>query len=254
MRLNVKWLTALIILAALPMSGCGFMQKLRARDNVNKGVKAFTDQKYSAAAQYFEKAIELDPEFETARMYLATTYTSQFIPGSADPKSEEMGQKSISTFKEIVDKCKDLSSENCKNAMLSIASLYYQMRQYPESKEWCNRILKVDGSNAEAYYRIAVIDFDDTFEKTGVQGEMVSLMTQEETEEALKSIEEGLTCLSKALKSILTIPTPWNIRTSSGGRRPNLKQTKTSRPISSDRLTWYLKGSGSEAESPGRKG
>lgn len=200
MRLNVKWLTALIILAALPMSGCGFMQKLRARDNVNKGVKAFTDQKYSAAAQYFEKAIELDPEFETARMYLATTYTSQFIPGSADPKSEEMGQKGISTFKEIVDKCKDLSSENCKNAMLSIASLYYQMRQYPESKEWCNRILKVDGSNAEAYYRIAVIDFDDTFEKTGVQGEMVSLMTQEETEEALKSIEEGLTCLSKALE------------------------------------------------------
>jgi tetratricopeptide (TPR) repeat protein len=199
MRLNVKWLTVLLLLAALPLSGCSFMQKLRARDNVNKGVKAFTDQKYSAAAQFFEKAIELDPEFETARMYLATTYTSQFIPGSADPKSEEMAQKGITIFKEIVDKAADPSKPNI-NAMLSIASLYYQLKRYPESKEWCNRIMKVDGRNAEAYYRVAVIDFDDSYEKTGVQGEMVGLMTPEETSQIQANIEEGLTCLSKALE------------------------------------------------------
>src|SRR5512143_3405055 len=112
MKVNNKWLVILLLAAALPLSGCGFISKLRARDSLNKGVKAFTEQKYDAAAQFFEKTVELDPEFETARMYLATSYTSQFVPGSTDPKSEEMAQKGIATFKQVVDNAKDPANPN----------------------------------------------------------------------------------------------------------------------------------------------
>ena len=84
--------------------------------------------------------------------------------------------------------------------MLSIASLYYQLKQYPESKEWCRKVLEADPQNAEAYYRIAVIDFDDVFEKTGIQGENVEFMTPEERAKALRDIEEGLTSLNRALE------------------------------------------------------
>jgi len=199
MRLTTKWLIALFLLLALPLSGCGFLQKLKARDNVNKGVKAFTDQKYSAAAQYFEKAIDLDPNLENARMYLATTYTSQYIPGSVDPKSEEMAKKAIEIFSDIVSRASDPNKPNI-NAMLSIASLYYQLKQYQESKDWCNKILKVDGQNAEAYYRIAVIDYDQSYEQTGIEGEMVSYMPPEKTIKVLNDIEEGLTALDKAIE------------------------------------------------------
>lgn len=201
MRLNSRWLAVLLILALVPLAGgCGFMKKLQARDKLNKGVKAFTDQKYDAAAQYFEQAIELDPDFETSRMYLATAYTSQFIPGSSDPKSEEMANKGIETFKIVVDNANDPASPNKKTAMLSIASLYYQLKNFPESKNWCNNVLKIDPQNAEAYYRIAVIDFDDSLDKTGVQGELVELMTPEEKAATQAGVDEGLTCLSKALE------------------------------------------------------
>jgi tetratricopeptide (TPR) repeat protein len=200
MRLNSRWLAALLILALVPLTGCGFMRKLQARDKLNKGVKAFTDQKYEAAADFFSQAIELDPDFETSRMYLATAYTSQFIPGSSDPKSEEMAQKGIETFKQVVDSAKDPADPNKRTAMLSIASLYYQLKRYDESKEWCNNVLKIDPENAEAYYRIAVIDFDDSLEKTGVQGELVDLMTPEEKAKTRAWIDEGLTCLTKALE------------------------------------------------------
>jgi tetratricopeptide (TPR) repeat protein len=200
MRLNSKWLAVLLVLAVIPLSGCSFMRKLEARDKLNKGVKAFTEMKYDAAAQFFEKSLELDPDFETARMYLATAYTSQFIPGSSDPKSEEMAQKGIETFKQVVDNSKDPTSTTYINAMLSVASLYYQLKKYPESKEWCNKVLKVNPQNAEAYYRIAVIDYDDVFEKTGLQGENVEYMTPEEREQSLRDIEEGLTSLNKALE------------------------------------------------------
>jgi tetratricopeptide (TPR) repeat protein len=200
MRVNNKWLAALLIVAVVSLSGCGFMDKLRARDYLNKGVKAFTDMKYDAAAQYFQKTLELDPNFEIARMYLATAYTSQFVPGSTDPKSEEMAKKAIETFKEVVTRAKDPSKPNI-NAMISIASLYYQLKNYPESKVWCDKVLVVDPKNAEAYYRVAVMDYDDVAEKTGLQGENVEFMNPEDKKASLNKIEEGLGYIVKAVEA-----------------------------------------------------
>jgi len=205
MRLNTKWLAVLLVLAVIPLSGCGFVQKLRARDNLNKGVKAFTEQKYDAAAQYFEKSVDLDPDSdftETARMYLAIAFQSQFVPGSTDPKSEQTAQKGIEIFKDVVAKAKDPAnpSENVKSAMLSIASVFYQLKKYNDSKEWCNKVIKIDPQNAEAHYRIAVIDFDDSLEKTGVQGESVDMMTPDEKAKTQANIQEGLDMLGKAIE------------------------------------------------------
>jgi tetratricopeptide (TPR) repeat protein len=200
MRVNSKWLAALLLLAVVPLSGCGFMQKLRARDYLNKGVKAFTDQKYDSAAQYFKKTVDLDPNFEIARMYLATAYTSQFVPGSTDPKSEEMANKGITTFKEVVTRAKDPSKPNI-NAMISIASLYYQLKNYSESKIWCDKVLAVDPKNAEAYYRVAVMAYDDVAEKTGLQGENVEFMSPEDQKASSAKIDEGLGYISKAVEA-----------------------------------------------------
>jgi len=200
MRVKNKWVVIVLLTVAMPLlSGCGFIQRLRARDNLNKGVKAFTEQKYDEAAQYFEKSAQQDPEFDVALMYLATAYTSQFIPGSTDPKSNEMASKAIETFKEVVSTAKDPAHPNV-NAMLSIASLYYQLKDYDQSKEWCNRVLKIEPQNAEAFYRIAVIDYDDSLAATGIQGENVEFLTPEEVSRTQTAINEGLSCLEEALK------------------------------------------------------
>jgi tetratricopeptide (TPR) repeat protein len=199
MRLNSKWLMVLFILAVFPLSGCGFVQKLQARNNLNKGAKAYTDQKYEAAAQYFEKSLHLDPDFEAARMYLGTAYSSQFIPGANDPKSLEMADKAIKTFKEVVAKSADPNKPN-KNAMLGLAGLYWQLKQYDNSKEWCNQVLKFYPDNAEAYYRIAVMDHEDASEKTGTNGENIKDMKPEARDKILANINEGLTALAKAIE------------------------------------------------------
>jgi tetratricopeptide (TPR) repeat protein len=199
MKVNCKWLSVLLLFAALPLAGCNFVQKLNARDSLNKGVKAFTDQKYDAAAQFFEKAVQMDPELLDARMYLAHAHAAQFVPGSTDPKSEENARKAIESFALVADMAAAQSDEK-KNAMLSIASLYYQLKQYKESKEWCVKIFNAFPQTAEAYYRIAVMNFDDVLEKTGIQGENVEYMSPEEKTTALANIEEGLLNLDSALK------------------------------------------------------
>ena len=197
MKSQGKWLAILLLLLVLPLSGCGFIQKLRSRDALNKGVRAFTEQKYDIAAQHFEESIRLDPSFKIPRTYLATTYTSQFVPGSPDPKSNEMAQKAIQTFKDVLDLDKDNPDIN---SMISIASLYYQLREYDESKTWCRKILDTDPNSSEALYRIAVINFDDSLKKTGLQGENVEFLNSEEKSHTLADIQEGLTALDQALK------------------------------------------------------
>jgi|WetSurMetagenome_2_1015567.scaffolds.fasta_scaffold04659_2 tetratricopeptide (TPR) repeat protein len=199
MGLNNRWLAVLLVLAMLPLSGCGFMKKLQARDNLNKGVKEFTNNKFADASKLFEASLEQDPEFETARMYLAVSYTQQFVPGSTAEKNEEMAYKAIDTYKMVLDKAKDPAYPNI-NAMLSIATIYYQLDKLDESKEWCIRILKAYPNSADACYRIAVMDFDESLKKTGPKGEMVKFMDAAEKAEYLGKIEEGLTYLNRAIQ------------------------------------------------------
>jgi len=194
MRVNKKWLVIVALLAAIPASGCGFISKLRARDALNQGVKCFIDQKYDEAAKLFEESIRLDPQFNVARSYLASTYASQFVPGSPDPKSTEMAQKAISTFEGILE-----TEPSNTNAMLSIASLYYQLKDSDKSKEWCRKIQTVAPQNPESLYRIAVIDYDDSISKTGLQGESVEFLTNEQKEKTLQDIDEGLKAIDQAL-------------------------------------------------------
>jgi tetratricopeptide (TPR) repeat protein len=184
-----------VLAAAIPLSGCGFITKLRARDALNKGVKAFVDQKYEEATIMFEESIRLDPTFIIAKSYLASTYAAQFVPGSPDPKSKENGEKAIATFKSIVD-----TEPNNTTAMISIASLYYQLQDFPKSKEWCAKIQAIDPNNAEALYRVAVMDYETSVKNTGLQGENVEFLNAEEREQTLKDIDEGLSYVDKALK------------------------------------------------------
>ena len=45
---------------SLLATGC---QKLKARDQLNKGVQAFRNAQYSQAVEHFKTAVELDPTF-----------------------------------------------------------------------------------------------------------------------------------------------------------------------------------------------
>jgi len=89
---------ALIALATLT-SGC---QKLKARDNLNRGVQSFKATKYADAVEYFKKAVEFDPDFPTARLYLATAYMSQYIPGADSPENKQYAASAMDQFNKVL--------------------------------------------------------------------------------------------------------------------------------------------------------
>jgi tetratricopeptide (TPR) repeat protein len=138
-------------LAALVISASGCRQ-LKARDSLNKGVQSFRAARYPEAVDFFKTAVDLDPNFPTARLYLATAYELQYIPGAESPENMRYAQSAMDQFQKVLD-------QDPKNVLAtsSIASLYYNQRKFDQAEEWNKKVIAIDAKNKEAYYTLGVL-------------------------------------------------------------------------------------------------
>jgi len=148
---------ALFILAA-GVSGCN---KLRARDLLNKGVAAFKEAQFDKAVEFFKEAKELDPDLLNARLYLATAYASQYIPGAPSDENKRHGDEAIAEYKSVLEK-----DPNNLSAIDGLASILYQMagqpfdeKRFEESKSFHQRHIALKPQDPQPYYSIGVIDW-----------------------------------------------------------------------------------------------
>ena len=85
MKKNGRVVTILaVLLAMLSAVSC---DRLRARDQLNKGVQSYKDARYEEAIEHFKNAVQLDPSLMNAKLYLATAYMQQYIPGADSPEN-----------------------------------------------------------------------------------------------------------------------------------------------------------------------
>lgn len=203
-RYPTVFVTTLAGLLLLSAPGC---TKLRARDHLNKGVQAYKNAQYPDAVEQFKAAVELDPEFATARLYLATAYMSQYIPGADSPDNNRMAQMAHEEFLRVLEK--DPSNSV---ALASIASLYFHQKKFNESEEWFKKLIAAHPDNKEAYYTLGVIAWTRTFQKRmtaraemGMKPEDPGPLKDRKVREKLRAenlpiIEEGLKYLQKAVE------------------------------------------------------
>jgi len=156
--LLVAGIGALVLFA----TGC---DKLRSRDALNHGVQAYKGAKYTEAVDYFKTAVQLDPSNSIPRLYLATAYMSQYIPGADSPENMQFAQHAKEEFQQVLDK-----NASDTTALASLASLSYQQAQgmpdldqkikkLDEAKEWYLKLIAADPKNKEGFYSLAVIDW-----------------------------------------------------------------------------------------------
>lgn len=196
-------------------SGC---EKLRARDNLVKGINAFKSAKFADAVGNFKAAVELDPSLATARLYLATAYRSQYIPGAESEENRDFAKRAMEEFMKVYEQ-----EPNNKLALQSIASLHYdeaqaftaledKFKKLDEAKNWHEKILKVDPSAKESLYTIGVIAWAKTYpirKKARIELKMkdedpgpikdVKVRTQLATRN-MPIIEEGMAAMRKAIE------------------------------------------------------
>ncbi len=205
MKLNIQRATTALAALVLILSTAG-CNRLRSRDNLNKGVREYKSAKYAEAVKYFQTAIELDPEFATARLYLATAYMSQWIPGADSEENNKYAKAAEDNFKAVLEK-----DPNDKLAIASIASIYYNQKKFDIAKEWNERLLKVDPQNKEALYTLGVIAWGKAYPLRGEARAKLSMkpedpgpikdkkVREEVKEKNYQLVQDGIVALQKAV-------------------------------------------------------
>jgi tetratricopeptide (TPR) repeat protein len=163
---TAKWLAAIGLASMVVLSsGCA---KLKSRDEMNKGVQAYRNNKYSDAVNHFKEAVSLDPTNQNAKLYLATSYMVQWVPGAESPDNSKNYDMARRTFDDILKKDPTNSL-----ALASMASMAFnrattgsdadKLNALEEAKKWNQRRAEVDPKDAEAYYYLGVIDWTEAF-------------------------------------------------------------------------------------------
>ncbi|HKS74664.1 MAG TPA: tetratricopeptide repeat protein [Terriglobales bacterium] len=208
MKTTFRMLALLAVgLALLATLGC---DKLRARDQLNKGVAAYKNAKYEEAIDKFQNAVSLDPTLLNARLYLATAYAQQYIPGADTPDNNKMGDQAIGVYKDVLQR----DPKNI-NSIKGIAYIYLNMKKFEEAKDYYRKALEADPNDPEPYYSVGVIDWTQTYQPRMEERAKLGLKPEENLNpknkdqkkvcEELKAknsanIQDGIDNLKKALE------------------------------------------------------
>src|SRR5215203_377738 len=109
MKFNVRRFSALafLVLAVTSLTGCGFVNALRAKNVLNDGVRTFNRGKFDEAQGMFQEALEYDPENVNARFFYAMTVNAQFEKALNSQEVDktrtiELGRKTIKAFEDVL--------------------------------------------------------------------------------------------------------------------------------------------------------
>lgn len=148
----------LLATSTVVAAGCN---KLKARDLLNRGVEDYKAGQFDQAIEKFKQAAELDPNLTTARLYLATAYASQFIPGAPSEENRRKAEQAIAEFQRVLEK-----DPNNLSAIDGIGSLLFNMGATPydpkkleESKQYHLKHIQLAPNDPQPYYWVGVIDW-----------------------------------------------------------------------------------------------
>ena len=205
MPIGRKICIAVVVAAmALLATSCA---KLQARDQLNRGTQAFKNANYTEAVDHFKNAIQLDPGFVAARLYLAVAYMMQYIPGAESPENMQMAQADIDQFQRVL--AKDPKNDV---ALAYMASLYFNQKKFDDAKVWYDKLISVKPDSKEAYYTLGVIAWSKWYPvlmaaraKASMRPEDPGPLKDKKAKEELKAqwmpvVQGGLDSLKKALE------------------------------------------------------
>jgi tetratricopeptide (TPR) repeat protein len=191
--------------------------KLRARELLHAGVQSFRNGDYAQAIEDFKQAKTLDPSLLNARLYLATAYATQFIPGVPDVNNTRMGEQAVEEFKRVLD----LDWQNL-SAIDGLGSILYHMAEAPfdstkmeESKSYYLQHIQLKPDDPEPYYWIGAIDWAIAFHankslreeynrlgtgKIKDSDPLPAILGARFREQVGREVEEGIEMLKKAME------------------------------------------------------
>jgi tetratricopeptide (TPR) repeat protein len=214
--MNRKWTYFLAALAAglLALAGTG-CEKLRARDQLNKGVQSFKNAKYPEAVERFKEAVRLDPTFQTARLYLGAAYMSQYIPGVPSEENERNAKAAKETFAEVLATeprnevaIESMASLNFNEAQ-ALSDLGEKVKKLEEAQKWYKDLSVVNPKKKEAFYSLGVIAWTKGYAALGQARNKIGMRPEEPGPLKDKKVREELkvvymTVITDGIQNLMT--------------------------------------------------
>jgi tetratricopeptide (TPR) repeat protein len=155
---------AVVVLAAMPLTGCTFFSELSAVRTFKDANLAYQRANYDEAIELYEEVLEVidaggDSELAAnltpAYFYIANAYDSQFQPGLQDPENIETLDEAIKYYELAVDNISDTSLKTLSMQYL-VAAFGSNKANDPSRAEPVIRAMILDDpENPDNYFRLA---------------------------------------------------------------------------------------------------
>jgi tetratricopeptide (TPR) repeat protein len=195
-----------VLCLALALASTLAAQPATADQQMSLGIEAYRSGRYAAAAEHFASALKLDPGYGDARLYLATAYMVQYVPGLETAENRRLAQQALDEFEQVL-----ILDPEHEVALASIASLYYKERKFEDAREWYEKLVSLNPDNRDAWYTLGVIAwrqwhpaYDEARAKLSMKPEEGGPLPDKAVREDLKrrygaTVDEGIRDLEKAL-------------------------------------------------------
>lgn len=220
---------AVVFIAVLVItsSGCGVINRIRAKNQLNEAARSYREGRFPEAEQHSREAAALDPNNKTAPMFIARTIHAQYRPGVQSPENIAKAQQAIEAYQQLLAR-----NPQDEEAYKAIAYLYESIKEYDKLKQWISARATSESvepeKRAEAYVVLASKDWDCSFKitelptnKTTTIDQASSKATvsykkpkdQKDFETAQMCVKQGLTEAESAIKFDPNNESAWSYKT-----------------------------------------
>ena len=119
----------IIVALAMATPGCGVINKLRAKNALNDGVREYNKGKYDTAEDHFSHALSLSPDLTNAQLFYARSLNARFD----SDLNEDAGKKALAAYDNIITKNPG-NSEVIDQSLAFKANLYEKLGQVVPEK------------------------------------------------------------------------------------------------------------------------
>jgi hypothetical protein len=124
MKLSRIHIVALLAVVVFSSGGCVLINRVRAKNALNEGARAYRDGRFKDAEDKFREAYSLDETQKNAPLFIARAVQQQYKPGVGTPENVAIGERAVQAYQDILNK--DPQNEDAYKA---IVFLYGQMKR-----------------------------------------------------------------------------------------------------------------------------
>ena len=130
MRLSRISIAALLVALVATSGGCVLVNRVRAKNALNEGARAYREGQFAEAETKFKQAYDLDPTQKNAPLFIARAIQQQYKPGVPAQENVATGERAIAAYQDILKQ--DPQNEDAYKA---VVYLYGQMKQDDKVKQ-----------------------------------------------------------------------------------------------------------------------